>query len=88
LQSKDNKDTHSVIGKDTHSVASYNPGRYPSVKREREDSNSIRKWDYGGYMATLKSNLTNNEDGRSNKKSVDNKTENNEGAYNHRQLAD
>lgn len=88
VPSKDNKDTQSVIGKDTHSVTSYNPNRYPSAKREREDSNSIRKFDYG-YLAALKSNLTNNDnDGRSNKKSVDNKTELNEGTYNQRQLVD
>ncbi len=45
--------------KDTHSVTSYNPNRYPSAKRERDDSSSIRKFDYG-YLANLKSNISNN----------------------------
>lgn len=86
VPSKDNKDSHSVIAKDSQSVNSYNPNRYPSAKRERDDG-SIRKFDYG-YLAALKSNLSNNNenDGRSNKKSLDNKTETNE-VYN-RQLAD
>lgn len=51
VPSKDNKDTHSVT--------SYNPNRYPSAKRERDDSSSIRKFDYG-YLASLKSNISNN----------------------------
>jgi hypothetical protein len=85
IPSKDGKDVQSVIAKDTHSVASYNPNRYPSAKRERDDSSS-RKFDYG-YLAALKSNLIPSDpDGKSHKKSIDNKTENNEG-YN-RQLAD
>lgn len=45
-------------GKDTHSVASYNPNRYPSAKRERDDSGSIRKFD-NGYLVSLKSNISN-----------------------------
>jgi hypothetical protein len=66
-------------------VASYNPNRYPSAKRDREET-SNRKFDYG-YLAALKSNiLPNDPDSRSHKKSLDNKTETNEG-YN-RQLAD
>lgn len=84
MPSKDSKDTQSLLGKDTHSVTSYNPNRYPSAKRDREDS-SIRKFDYG-YLAALKAN-GNDNDTRSNKKSLDNKTEVNEGTY-ARQLAD
>lgn len=85
MPSKDSKDAQSVINKDSHSVASYNPNRYPSAKRERDDS--TRKFDYG-YLAALKSNmLPSDPDGRSHKKSIDNKTETNDGAYN-RQLAD
>lgn len=88
VPSKDNKDTQSVVAKDTHSVTSYNPstygGRYPSAKREREES---RKFDYG-YLAALKSNvLPSDPDTRSHKKSLDNKTDNNDGAYN-RQLGE
>ncbi len=87
VPSKDSKDTQSVVGKDSHSVASYNPssynGRYPSAKREREEP---RKFDYG-YLAALKSNvLPSDPDSRSHKKSLDNKTENNDAAYG-RQLA-
>jgi hypothetical protein len=87
VPSKDSKDTQSVVGKDTHSVASYNPsynGRYPSAKREREEP---RKFDYG-YLAALKSNvLPSDPDTRSHKKSLDNKTDNNDAAYS-RQLAE
>ena len=38
-----------IPSKDNHSVASYNPNsRYPSAnKRDRDDSSSIRKFDYG-----------------------------------------
>jgi hypothetical protein len=53
VPSKDNKDTHSVTSYNP------NPNRYPSAKRERDDSSSIRKFDYG-YLASLKSNISNN----------------------------
>ena len=75
IPSKDNKDTHSVN--------SYNPvNRYPSAsKRERDDSSSIRKHQYGYFNNTLKNNCSSNNDyqTKSALKSIDNKTDMNQG---------
>lgn len=76
-------------------MSSYNPGmvRYNSIsKREKEETSSIRKYDYGtvssnkGFLGGMKSNLTNEYEMRSGMKSVENKTEVNDGMSVNRQL--